>query len=134
MQKIITGLFVLTFLAGSAFPSFADPTNPQVAANNPQTVAYYTSGLHGIPGEDSTHSGVDYVKQNGNSGNFDQWFCGTATSPDQLNECDHSVWISVGNQTTCPAGQVLVENANQSWGSYLSSGNYCVQNNDANVH
>lgn len=134
MKKILTCALAVVFVASSVTGVFADPTNPQKADNNPQTVAYYTSGDHGVVGESSTHTGTDYVRQDGNSGNFDQWFCGSATSPDQLSECEHSVWLSVGSQTSCMGNGKLVENASASWGSYLSSGNYCVFTNDANAH
>jgi hypothetical protein len=134
MKKLMIGMFVGVFMLASVSASFAEPTNPEKADNNPQTVAYYTSGDHGIAGEPDTHTGTDYVRQDGNSGNFDQWFSGTTTESDHTSEYEHSVWKSVGDSTSCPAGAVLVVDAQASWGNYLSPGNYCVFNNDANAH
>ena len=134
MKKIMAGMFTGIFMLASASGVFAEAPNPQIANNNPQTVAYYTSGDHGIAGDSATHTGTDYVRQNGNSGNFDQWFCGSSTESSDPSECEHSVWMSVGDATTCNAGGVLVEDAQASWGDYLSPGNYCVRSNDANAH
>lgn len=103
-------------------------------SNNPQVVADYSSGTHGIVGEDATHTGSDVVMQAGNSGNFQQWFNGSTTETGVTSEGDHSVWQSVGDATTCASGWDLVENANLSWGSYLQPGNYCVHTNGSNVH
>ena len=124
--------FLLALIGILAFPAitFAAPDNSQKAANNPQVVAYYDSGTHGIVGEDPTHTGTDLVMKAGNSGNFQQWFTGTATAPDSNPEGDHSIWMSVGDSTSCPSGWNLVTNANQLWGNYLQAGNYCVHNND----
>ena len=99
--------------------------------NNPQVVADYQTGTHGIVGENATHTGSDVVMQAGNSGNFQQWFYGTTPTN---TEGDHSIWMSVGSSTSCSTGWDLVTNANQSWGSYLQAGNYCVRTNDYNSH
>ena len=124
--SVITTILLLGAMGGSAF---AAPNT-----NNPQVVADYSSGTHGIVGEDATHTGSDVVMQAGNSGNFQQWFNGATTESTVTSEGDHSVWQSVGDATSCNPGWDLVTNANQSWGSYLQPGNYCVHTNDSQVH
>lgn len=133
MKGFFSILLSITCLLGLTSVAFAAPDNGQKAANNPNVVAYYTSGDHGVAGESATHTGTDLVQQAGKSGNFQQWFTGTASSPDNSPEGDHSVWKSVGDAPDCSKlgdGWVFVANANQSWGSYLQPGNYCVHTND----
>lgn len=132
-MKIISTLFLsIIFVAMSGSAVFAAPDNTAKGTNNPQVVAFYQDGTHGVVGENATHTGTDLVMQSGQSGNFQQWFTGTS-QPNGV-EGDHSVWKSVGNATDCSQlgnGWVFVANANQSWGSYLQPGNYCVHTNDS---
>lgn len=121
MKYVIAVISLMSLSAGLAF---AAPTK----SNNPQIVANFTSGDHGIVGEPFLHQGTDTVMQAGQSGNFQQWFFGTST--EQGVHGDHSVWMSVGTSTQCPNDGILVINANQNWGSYLQPGNYCVRTND----
>ncbi len=120
-----------TFLAAAMMtvytPSaWAAPFN---STNNPNIVANYPSGSHGIVGEDSLHTGADLVVAAGQSGNFQQWFVGNGDG-NVNDEGDHSVWLSVGNSTSCPSGWDLLVNAQNNWGSYLKPGNYCVHTNN----
>lgn len=105
---------------------------PFKAENNPQIVANYPTGDHGIVGEPYLHEGADVVMKAGKSGNFQQWFYGTSAEPNHPVEGDHSVW-KLSKDGTCKDGWDLVENANQSWGDYLQPGNYCVKTNDFKV-
>ncbi len=125
-MKYIYMVFGLLLFLLAGVQVYAAPNN-----NNPQVVADYASGTHGIVGENSTHTGSDVVMQSGASGNFQQWFNGNSTEPTNTSEGDHSVWQSVGSATSCQPGWNLVINANQSWGSYLQPGNYCVKTNDS---
>lgn len=116
----------LAFFALSATGPQAAPFN--AADNNPNVVAFYDSGTHGIVGESATHTSTDLVMGAGKSGNFQQWFWGTAGG---VKDGDHSLWKNVGSKTSCPKGWDLVKNASLSWGSYLAAGaNYCVRTND----
>lgn len=126
MRKVLGLLVGGLLFFGVTGATFAAPNT-----NNPQVVADYQTGTHGIVGENATHTGSDVVMQAGNSGNFQQWFYGS-TSNDA--EGDHSIWMSVGSSTSCASGWDLVTNANQLWGSYLQAGNYCVRTNDYNSH
>lgn len=126
--SLLSGLVLM--LVGVA-PVFAAPFN---AENNPQIVANFPTGDHGVVGESDTHNGADVVMRAGDSGNFQQWFYGTSTENGGIIEGDHSVWMHVGSSTTCPNDDWdLVVNANQSWGDYLEPGNYCVHTNDFHV-
>lgn len=98
-------------------------------SNNPNVVAYYETGDHGIPGDYNLHTGMDVVSKLGNSGNFDQWFYGWAA---ELNAYigHHSVW-KVSKDGKCKNDEVLVPNASANWGDYLVTGaDYCVKTND----
>jgi hypothetical protein len=121
-------IFILAFLSIAMLNitgiAYAAPNS-----NNPNTVADYTSGTHGVVGENDTHTGSDIVTKSGNSGNFQQWFVGESANG---YEGDHSTWKNVGDSTSCSNGWDLVMDANQSWGDYLQSGNYCVKTNDFN--
>lgn len=106
---------------------------PNSAGNNPQIVANYSSGDHGIVGEPFLHQGSDVVMQAGSSGNFQQWFYGTSTESTGTHG-DHSIWM-LANNGTCPnSNWILVPNASASWGDYLVAGaDYCVKTNDYQV-
>ncbi|KKR33151.1 MAG: hypothetical protein UT63_C0023G0014 [Candidatus Gottesmanbacteria bacterium GW2011_GWC2_39_8] len=113
--------------------TLAAPTNENKAENNPQVVAYYTEGEHGVPPESDTHTGTDLVMQAGESGNFQQWFLGLNEETGK-NEGAHSLWKNVGTDTTCPNGWTLVPDANPEWGDYLEPGaNFCVHTNHFQV-
>lgn len=126
MFKVFLALLTTFGLLGlNAAVVFAAPFN---AVNNPQIVANYDSGAHGVVGEPATHTGMDVVMRAGNSGNFQQWFYGNS-SEDGLHG-DHSVWLLQKNGG-CPGNSTLIVNPNPSWGDYLVSGaNYCVKTND----
>lgn len=129
MKKLIAGLTALFVSLFGATAAFAAPFN--AAANNPQVVAYYPTGDHGIPGEPFLHNGEDLVMRAGNSGNFQQWFYGYSAEAGGITEGDHSVWMNVGSKTSCPNGWFLVPDAYPEWGSYLEPGaNYCTHTND----
>lgn len=127
-MKKLTAIFsalVISFFGVTS--AFAAPFN----SNNPNIVANYSSGDHGIVGEPYLHQGADVVMRAGNSGNFQQWFYGTSEENGGITEGDHSVWINVGTKTNCPGHAVLVASAYPAWGDYLQPGaNYCVSTND----
>lgn len=134
MKKLFTlvavfGLFLLSHQTVSAAPF--------MAKNNPQIVANYPTGNHGIVGEPDTHTGADVVMRTGNSGNFQQWFKGTSTETGNPLETDHSV-IKLSNNGSCQAGwdKLVPTDASGSnyWGDYLQYGaTYCVRTNDSHV-
>ena len=129
MQRTI--IMVLALVLGAtllpAKPVSAAPFN--AADNNPQVVAYYPTGPHGIvsiPG--ANHEGEDLVMRAGKSGNFQQWFYGTFPLTGETYGV-HSVWNETKNGK-CPANATLVENAYPGWGDYLEPGaDYCVIEN-----
>lgn len=128
MKYLITVISSLSFLIASTAAVFAAPSN---ATNNPNIVANYNSGPHGIVGENDYHSGQDVVMQNGNSGNLQQWFYGPSLEGN--TEGDHSVWI-LSKDGTCPSGWYTLPNAYPAWGTYLQPGaTYCVKTNDYHV-
>lgn len=111
----------------SAGAVFAAPFNAH--DKNPQVVAYYETGSHGIVGENDYHQGIDLVMRDGSNGGFQQWFYGNSTG-DGLHG-DHSVWRVLKNGETCSNGWDLVKNPNPAWGDYLTPGvDYCVHTND----
>jgi hypothetical protein len=125
MKKILGSLTALALLMGSGTALAA----PFKAQNNPQIVANYPDGLHGIPGETEDHEGADVVMRAGNSGNFQQWFYGTSAS--ESLHGDHSVW-KLSKDGTCPNGWLKMANtADNFWGNYLvTDGIYCIHTND----
>ncbi len=124
MKKLITGgisLMIMFVLVGTAAASF------KANDNNPQQVAYYPTGPHGIPGEDEYHEGSDLVERNGGSGNFQQWFYGTSESEGLHG--DHTVWKI--SKSGCPEGWLLILQPYPEWGDYLTPDvDYCVKTND----
>ena len=128
MKKLISTFAISSFFLISVGTALAAPK-----ANNPQVVANYSTGDHGIVGEPDTHTGADVVMTAGKSGNFQQWFKGTSTENGGITEGDHSVWMNVGSRTSCPNGWDFVSSPYPAWGSYLQPGaNYCVHTNDFN--
>ncbi len=101
-------------------------------ADNPNTVAYYPSGLHGIVGEPGiNHEGEDLVMKAGKSGNFLQWFCGTADENGGVQEGEFSLWQEKEEGKSCPDNFIEVDNAYPAWGDYLKPGaDYCVKTHD----
>lgn len=126
MKTLFMSLLALAvFLSGSSM-AYAAPFN---AEGNPNIVANYPTGPHGIIGEAEFHEGADVVKLNGKSGNLQQWFYGTSASEGLHGE--HSNWKNVGTATSCSQGWDLVVDPYPEWGDYLEPGsNYCVRTND----
>jgi hypothetical protein len=129
-------LIAALFLSALALSVVANPSKvlaaPYNAAdNNPQVVAFYPTGPHGIPSEPGgNHEGMDLVMQAGKSGNFQQWFYGTFPAGGEGLHGDHDVWL-VSKDGTCPPNATLVPQAYPGWGDYLVPGaDYCVMNND----
>ncbi len=127
-MKYIMSIFMALAMLFSAVPVFAAPFK---ADNNPQIVANYATGDHGIPGEPATHTGADVVMQAGNSGNFQQWFYGFADENSGIMEGDHSVW-KLSKDGTCPSNTfAMTVGPNNFWGDYLVQGaTYCIRTND----
>jgi hypothetical protein len=135
VSAMTVGLFVLS--AGSVF---AAPFN--AANNNPQVVAYYPDGTHGVPNEPcANHVGADLVMQLGNSGNFMQWLFGSVPCDENgALHGDHSVWKLSKNNDPCPAKAATIYQPNigdpnyPGWGTYLvPGGTYCVTTNDFHI-
>ncbi|MGE5393044.1 MAG: hypothetical protein ACM3NH_04865 [Candidatus Saccharibacteria bacterium] len=130
MNKIALVSGVLLSLALTA-PALAAPFN---AANNPNIVANYPTGDHGIAGEPVNHNGADVVMRAGNSGNFQQWFVGTAAENGGVTEGDHSVWM-LSKDGSCPndSWYKMTVGPGNFWGDYLvNGGTYCIHTNDFN--
>ncbi len=123
LSYFLIPLFTLAVSVGSVS---AAPFN---ASGNPNIVANYPTGPHGIPGEAEFHEGADVVMRAGQSGNFQQWFYGTSASENLHGE--HSNWKNVGSATTCPNGWILFVDPYPEWGDYLEPGaNYCIHTNN----
>lgn len=135
-MKYIIGLIISTFavLSLGTFV-YAAPYNAE--ANNPQVVAFYATGTHGIPSEPGcNHIGMDIVMQAGNSGNFQEWSYGTQPCTNDPLHGDHDLW-KLSTDGTCPANATIIHQPNigdpnyPGWGTYLVPGaTYCVLNND----
>lgn len=124
MKKISIALFTILFAFAAVSVAFAAPTNEQKAASDPQTVAYYPTGIHAIPSDPVTYvTGTDLVTMRGDSGQIQAWY----TQAD--GHGIHSVW-NISKNGTCPTNWVLIAQAYPTWGDYLTPGaDYCVQNN-----
>lgn len=126
MKKLVSMAGACALFALTITTAGAAPTNTPKGTNNPQVVAFYQTGAHGIVGENYLHTGVDLVKRNGNSKNFQQWFLGDSA---EGFHGDHSVW-KISKDGTCAADWIAVPNASASWGDYLEAGaTYCVKTN-----
>lgn len=104
----------------------------KAADKNPNVVSYYPEGLHGIPDEPGiTHEGKDIVMAAGKSGNFQQWFYGTAYELDGTRVVGkHTVW-KVKKGLDCPDTWTEIKNAYPDWGYHFEPGkDYCVKTND----
>jgi hypothetical protein len=127
MNKLIIGLVVGVLMSFGAAQSVE--AGPFKAENNPQIVANYDSGPHGIPGESEHHVGADVVLQAGKSGNFIQWFVGHSDSEGHHGE--HSVWKVKKDNQDCKDNWLLYPQPNPDWGDYLvENADYCVMTND----
>jgi hypothetical protein len=126
--KMMTAL-VLGFGVTLAFAQTIRAAPFNAADKNPNVVAYYPTGPHGIVGIPGTnHEGADLVMKAGKSGNFQQWFYGTNPLTGETYGV-HSIW-NVTKNGKCPANATLVENAYPGWGDYLQPGaDYCVIEN-----
>lgn len=118
--------FSLSFVSANAAPFKANDKNPNI-------VAFFPDGVHGIPDEpDITHEGKEVVMRAGNSGNFQQWFYGTSDEGPG-KEGDHTLWKLL-KKDQCPDGSTLIPDAFPEWGDYLQPGaDYCVKTNDFHV-
>lgn len=139
-RKILT-VFATAAVLASSFAGIASAAPFNAASNNPNVVAFYPSGDHGVVGENANHNGTDLVMRAGQSGNFQQWFYGQALegpNGSPITEGDHSLW-KVSRGGTCPAGSFALQvstdpNSNNFWGDYLEDGaTYCVRTNDFHV-
>ncbi len=129
-MKVILGFFLALILVLVSIKT-VNAAPFRAFDKNPNVVAYYPEGDHGIPGESFLHQGEDLVMRNCRSCNFQQWFLGTSEEQGGIKEGEHTVWRSVGQATTCPKGWILMISPYPAWGDYLQPGaNYCVHNND----
>lgn len=142
MKKLMAAVTALVLSLFGTSVTFAAPFD--AADTNPQVVAYYPTGDHGVIGEDETHNGQDLVMEAGVGANKDplindakvtqQWFYGTSTENGGITEGDHSV-IMLSDDGTCQSGWYALQNVNTSpdnfWGDYLTTNaTYCVKTND----
>ncbi len=128
MRKIYAFILIVGGLLFTPVVSLAAPFN---ADGNPQIVANYDSGEHGVVGETETHTGADVVMRAGESGNFQQWFYGTSTEDGGITEGDHSIW-KLSEDGACNGGATaMTVNSENFWGDYLvEGGTYCIKTND----
>ena len=131
-KKIFASFLASGMFLTSGLSAFAAPY--KAAENNPQVVAFYEEGTHGIPSEPGgNHEGTNMVKQNGNSGNFQAWFYGTFPAGEEGLHGHHLVW-KISKDGTCPSDAVFIPDANPGWGDYLVEGaDYCVLDNQYKV-
>jgi hypothetical protein len=131
-MKIASMILGLIAVFVVATPAMAAPF--KAADKNPNVVAYYESGAHGIPDEPGIyHEGKDLVMRAGKSGNFQQWFYGFANEYGGVIEGDHTVW-KLQKDDQCADGWTEIEDAYPEWGDYLEPGaDYCVKTNDFKV-
>lgn len=119
----------------------------KAADKNPQVVAYYPTGDHGVVSEDATHNGQDLVMETSLGAKKDkfqhdakvtqQWFYGQANegpNGSSIAEGDHSLFM-LSKDGTCQKGWYFLKDVNTSsdrfWGDYLTTGaDYCVKTND----
>ncbi len=128
MKKLLSTLSVGILFALFATTASAQPANDQKGENNPQVVAYYTSGPHAIPGDPNLHYGYDLVKANGESGNFQQWFYGWSETEGWYGK--HTLW-KVSKDDNCKNDGVAIWDPNPAWGDYLVDNVwYCAKTND----
>lgn len=145
MKKLFALLSVVSTLFFGAPAVLAAPFN--AADNNPQVVAYYPTGDHGVVGENATHTGQDLVMEASVGAHKDpltndakvtqQWFYGQANEGQNgstITEGDHSVFM-LSKDGTCQNGWYVLSNVNTNpnnfWGDYLTTGaTYCVRTND----
>ncbi len=128
-MKILTFFSIFGLLITlSASPSLAAPFK---AENNPQIVANYSEGEHGIPGQTYTHEGKDVVMKAGNSPVVQQWFVGT--SEEEGFHGEHSVW-KLSKDGTCPPNWFQMTptepDGGNYWGDVMEFGQtYCIMTN-----
>lgn len=139
-RNIILTSILLAFFLSSASPIVAAPFN--AGGKNKQIVAIYLdpTSTHGVVSEpECNHVGIDVVKKNGNSGNFQQWSYGTQPCTGEPLHGDHDLW-KLSKDGTCPdkATKIVQPNIGDpnypGWGTYLEPGaTYCVFNNKFHV-
>ncbi|MBU2577862.1 hypothetical protein KKA69_03435 [Patescibacteria group bacterium] len=118
-------------------PSVAEAVPFKAADKNPNVVAHYEEGVHGIPVQDSGyHEGEDLVTRAGKSGVFQQWFYGEGQDYEG-DHGHHSVWKQ--SKDGCPPNwfemTVTEKSGSNFWGDYLDlePGDYCIHTNDFRV-
>jgi len=132
-KRLINVVLAIAIMLSTSSPiAFAAPFK---AKYNPQIVANYNSGDHGIPGEPFLHQGADVVMLAGKSWNVQQWFYGYSEENGGIIEGDHSVWkLSKNGQCPTDTTAVTVSTdpaSSNYWGNYLKDGTtYCVRTND----
>lgn len=131
--QILALAAISLFLVG---PSVAEAAPFKAADKNPNVVAHYESGSHGIPGNPNYHEGEDLVMQVGKSGVFQQWFYGKGVDYED-DHGHHSVWKQ--SKDGCPPNwfemKVTDMDGGNFWGDYLDlePGDYCIHTNDFRV-
>ncbi|KKQ66827.1 MAG: hypothetical protein US86_C0003G0070 [Candidatus Daviesbacteria bacterium GW2011_GWA2_38_24] len=130
MYKLIAVALALG-LVGSIGVNNASAAPFNAADKNPNVVAFYETGPHGIVGESEFHEGRDLVMEAGKSQVFQQWFLGTSASEGLHGE--HSVWRPKDNGT-CPSNWIFFPEPFPEMGDYFEPGqDYCVMTHDYGV-
>lgn len=120
-------MLIMTAGSAQAAPFNAVGKNPNIVEYHPEG-SHAIIGLRGSPGLFHAE-GKDLVMAAGASGNFQQWY--------ENGIGYHSVWLHVGDGTSCPNSFVLIVDARNdandptrdTWGYHLELGNYCVSTN-----
>jgi hypothetical protein len=129
---VIISVFTYVF-AGDPAKSTAPTSIYSQYAHDGKTMAYYSSGLHGIAGDNKTYMGEDLVQYAGNW-SYRQWFHGIDENGKEV--IINSIWFPIGNGETyggdaCPSGSmhdgVALQDPYPKWGTYLKPyADYCV--------
>jgi hypothetical protein len=131
-MKRIANLFMVSMFLVNTGAVLAAPASVPKAENNPNVVAFYTSGPHAVIQKDGTilynQQGADLVLQSG--WNFQQWYV------DASGNVVHTLFRNVGDDTTCNGNGLFIENPydppnGDTWGYYFPDGdNYCASSSN----
>lgn len=129
MKTLILSIILPLLMLSFSKTALAAPF--KAADKNPQIVAFYEEGTHGIPGQTYTHEGKDVVMKAGESPVVQQWFVGT--SQEEGFHGEHSVWKLSKDGTCHPNWFKMIvtgPEGNNYWGDVMEPGaTYCIHTN-----
>jgi hypothetical protein len=130
----VLAILLIGVIASLSVSAAAEAAPFKTYDKNPNVVAYYPTGPHGIPDEPGIHhEGKDLVMRAGKSGNFQQWFYGWSEENGGILEGNHTVWRIVKNDKT-PGNWTRISDPHPEWGDYLTPGvDYLAKTNDFNT-